>query len=46
MKLDNSASTLCSGKSNTPGKVWVRVAAKGADDQPGAWSDPAEDLVR
>ena len=31
---------------NTPGKIWVRVAAKGADDQPGASSDPAEDLVR
>ena len=42
------SSTRSSGtlKSNTPGKIWVRVAAKGADDQPGAWSDPAEDLVR
>ena len=41
-------STKSSGtlKGNTPGKIWVRVAAKGADDQPGAWSDPAEDLVR
>jgi len=28
------------------GKIWVRVCAKGADEQPGAWSDPAEDLVR
>jgi hypothetical protein len=28
------------------GKIWVRVSAKGADEQPGAWSDPAEDLVR
>ena len=31
---------------NAPGKIWVRVAAKGADEQPGPWSDPAEDLVR
>ena len=31
---------------STPGKIWVRVAAKGADDQPGPWSDAAEDLVR
>ncbi|HEX7569940.1 MAG TPA: hypothetical protein VF492_05510 [Verrucomicrobiae bacterium] len=42
------SSTKSSGtlKGNTPGKIWVRAAAKGADDQPGAWSDPAEDLVR
>ena len=42
------SSTKSSGtlKGNAPGKIWVRVAAKGADDQPGAWSDPAEDLVR
>ena len=42
------SSTRSSGtlKGNTPGKIWVRVAAKGADEQPGAWSDPAEDLVR
>ena len=42
------SSTKSSGtlKGNTPGKIWVRVAAKGADAQPGPWSDPAEDLVR
>ena len=42
------SSTKSSGtlKGNTPGKIWVRVAAKGADEQPGPWSDPAEDLVR
>ena len=42
------SSTKSSGtlKGNAPGKIWVRVAAKGADGQPGAWSDPAEDLVR
>jgi hypothetical protein len=42
------SSTKSSGtlKGNAPGKIWVRVAAKGADDQPGPWSDPAEDLVR
>ena len=42
------SSTKSSGtlKGNTPGKIWVRVAANGADDQPGASSDPAEDLVR
>jgi hypothetical protein len=42
------SSTKSSGtlKGNTPGKIWLRVAAKGADDQPGACSDPAEDLVR
>ena len=28
------------------GKIWVRVCAKGADAEAGAWSDPAEDLVR
>ena len=44
---------MASGKSSatieglTSGaKLWVRVCAKGADEQPGAWSDPAEDLVR
>lgn len=42
------SSTKSSGtlKGNTPGKIRVRVAANGAEDQPGAWSDPAEDLVR
>jgi hypothetical protein len=42
------SSTKSSGtlRGNTPGKIWVRVAAKGADTQPGTWSDPAEDLVR
>jgi hypothetical protein len=42
------SSTRSSGtlKGNTPGKIWVRVAAKGADAEPGARSDPAEDLVR
>ena len=42
------SSTQPSGtlKGNTPGKIWVSVAAKGAADQPGASSDPAEDLVR
>jgi hypothetical protein len=29
-----------------PGPTWVRVCAKGADAQPGAWSDPAEEIVR
>jgi len=28
------------------GNVWVRVAAKGADDQPGPWSDAAQEVVR
>ena len=42
------SSTKSSGtlKGNAPGNIWVRVAAKGADNEPGAWSDPAEDLVR
>jgi hypothetical protein len=42
------SSTKSSGTltGNTPGKIWVRVAAKGSDAQPGPWSDPAEDLVR
>jgi hypothetical protein len=42
------SSTKSSGTltGNTPGKIWVRVGAKGADAQPGPWSDPAEDLVR
>ena len=42
------SSTKSSGtlKGNAAGKIWVRVAAKGADQQPGPWSDPAEDLVR
>ena len=42
------SSTRSSGTltGNAPGKIWVRVAAKGADGQPGPWSDPAEDLVR
>jgi len=26
--------------------IWVCADAKGTDDQPGAWSDPAEDLLR
>ncbi len=30
----------------TAGRIWVRVCAKGADEQDGAWSDPAEELVR
>jgi hypothetical protein len=33
-------------KGNVPGKIWVRVAAKDADDQPGAWSDLAEEMVQ
>jgi hypothetical protein len=33
-------------KGHVPGKIWVRVCAKGADEPAGAWSDPAEDLVR
>jgi hypothetical protein len=42
------SSTKSSGTltGNTPGKIWVRVGAKGAEAQPGPWSDPAEDLVR
>jgi hypothetical protein len=42
------SSTKSSGtlKGNAAGKIWVRVGAKGADAQPGPWSDPAEDLVR
>jgi hypothetical protein len=42
------SSTRSSGtlKGNAPGKIWVRVAAKGADAEPGPWGDPAEDLVR
>jgi hypothetical protein len=42
------SSTKSSGtlRGNAPGKIWVRVAAKGADDQPGPWSDPAEEIVR
>jgi len=42
------ASTKSSGtlKGLTAGKIWVRVAAKGADADPGPWSDPAEELVR
>ena len=28
------------------GNVWVRVAAKGAAADPGAWSDPAQEVVR
>ena len=28
------------------GNVWVRVCAKGADDQPGPWSDAAQEVVR
>ena len=42
------SSTRSSGTltGNTARKIWVRVAAKGADAQPGPWSDPAEDLVR
>jgi hypothetical protein len=28
------------------GKVFVRVCAKGADAQNGAWSDLAEEMVR
>ena len=28
------------------GKVWVRVCAKGTDEKPGPWSDPAEEVVR
>ena len=30
----------------TAGKIWIRIAAKGADQQVGPWSDPAEDVVR
>src|ERR1039458_7823 len=42
------SSTRSSGTltGNAAGKIWVRVAAKGADGQPGPWSDPAEDVVR
>jgi hypothetical protein len=43
---DSSTKSNGTLNGNTPGKIWVRTAAKGADDQPGAWSDPAEDLVR
>jgi hypothetical protein len=28
------------------GKVFIRVCAKGTDEKPGAWSDPAEEVVR
>jgi len=28
------------------GKVWIRVCAKGTDEHPGPWSDPAEEIVR
>jgi hypothetical protein len=28
------------------GIVWLRVCAKGADAKNGAWSDPAEEMVR
>jgi hypothetical protein len=28
------------------GKTWIRVCAKGTDEKPGPWSDPAEEIVR
>jgi hypothetical protein len=28
------------------GKVWVRLCARGADTKNGAWSEPAEEMVR
>jgi hypothetical protein len=40
------------GKSNgtlrglAVGNVWIRVAAKGADENLGPWSDPAQEVVR
>ena len=43
---DTSTKSSGTVTGNAPGKIWMRVAAKGADAQPGPWSDPAEDLVR
>ena len=38
-----SSATL---KGLATGRVWVRVCAKGADDLPGPFSDPAQEIVR
>jgi hypothetical protein len=39
-KASKTVSNLASGK------VFIRVCAKGTDEKPGAWSDPAEEVVR